>query len=111
MLNETTYVWCIFISQGQADRVLGQGQRERARAVHEPVGAVPETERAGRPGGRRPAETPVQRVRQPHQVIEARRERGGRRSLWSTGRRRSLRRLRARRRTPAATATGTSQTA
>lgn len=101
---------CVFFfcPQGQVDRVLGQGQRERARAVHEPVGAVAETERGGRPGGRA-AETPVQRVREPHQVIEARRERGSRGGFRSAGRRNRVR-LRARR-TPAAAATGTGQTA
>jgi len=44
--------------QGQIDRVLGQGQRERARSVQVLAGAFPEVKRTGRPGGV-PAEAPV----------------------------------------------------
>jgi len=90
--------------------VLGQGQHERARSVQVLAGAVPEDERAGRPGGV-PAEAPVQRVRQPHQVVEARRgERGSRHDFRSGGRRF---RPRPRRATAAAAAaaTGTGETA
>lgn len=57
--------------QGQVDRVLGQGRRERARAVQVSAGALPEAERTGRPVGGS-AEAPVQRVRQPHQIVETR---------------------------------------
>jgi len=49
------------------------------------AGAVPEAKRAGRPGGV-PAEAPVQRVRQPHKVVETRRgERGSRNDFRSGG--------------------------
>jgi len=92
--------------------VLGQGQCERARSLQVLAGTVPEAERAGRPGGV-PAEAPVQRVRKPHQVVEARRgERGSRHDFRSTGRRFLSRPRRAA--APAATAaaaTGTGKTA
>jgi len=94
--------------------VLGQGQRERARSVQVLAGAVPEDERPGRPGGV-PAEAPVQRVRQPHQVVEARRgERGRSRHDFRSGGRRFRsrpRRAPAPAATAAAAATGTGETA
>lgn len=62
------------VLQGQAAGVFGQGQRERAgvfQVFPEPV------QGAGRAGGPDVvhAQAPVQRVRQPHQVVEARGER------------------------------------
>lgn len=85
--------------------MFGQGQRERARAVQVFPGPVPEIARTGRPGGV-PAEAPVQRVRQPHQ-IETRRSRG---RGHGHGFRPGGRRRRGHRRTRPATA-GTAETA
>jgi len=70
------------------------------------VSAVPEAERYGRPGGV-PVETSVQRVRQPHQIIETRSgQRGNRHDFRSDGRR-----FRSRPRRAPATAAATAATA